>query len=73
MDSAMDGLNLQVPSLLAACEAAKYWGDVLLTFKAGRVTVITSGQEMREADQVTLMTRRLLGHVPGSTNAAVPP
>ena len=66
------GLNLQVPSLLAACEAAKFWGDVVLTFKAGRVAVITSGQEMREADQVTLMTRRLLGHVPGSTNA-IPP
>jgi len=59
-----NGLNALAPGVLAACEAAEFWGTVTFTFERGQVAEIDTGQRMREPDQVQLFQRRLLGARP---------
>ena len=60
----MGDLNVLAPGILAACEAAEFYGTVHFTFERGRIVEADTGQRMREADQVQLFTRRLLGARP---------
>ncbi|OGO45086.1 MAG: hypothetical protein A2W34_06990 [Chloroflexi bacterium RBG_16_64_32] len=60
----MDGLNALAPGVLAACEAAGFFGAVTFTFEAGQIKEIDTGQRMRTGDQVQLFMRRLLGARP---------